>query len=178
LTGLNIAENTLSQILVYRSPRASRISFAILVTLVIAPIGWLMVMLLWEGRSTHTDSTVVWFIVAGFNFLMFSCFLSVYKSRIEIHSNRIVRVGLFRNTELMINEIKGFRVLVTPYARTLLLLPKNPKTKRIKASLFFQRQDQLFDWLNQNLTNLDAADFQEEMTQVLNDTLLGETQEH
>lgn len=109
-------------------------------------------------------------------FFIYALF-SVFKSRIEIYPDRIRDVGLFGTTDIPINEISGFRVVPTQYVRTLLILPKEPKTKKINSALIVEHQVDLLAWLNQNFTNLDAVQTQDEMKQVLQDSRLGETEE-
>jgi hypothetical protein len=173
-----VTDTTMNRLRVYRVSRGWRIFFAIALPGLAILFGCLMVMPFLEGRSGETGLVVFCFVTgAGFMLLfLFACF-SVFKSRIEIFPDRIRNVGLFRTTELLSDEISGFRVLSTQYVRILLLVPKNAGTKKIKIGLIVEDEADLLERLNRNFTNLDDVQFQEEMKQVLHDTRLGETQE-
>jgi hypothetical protein len=167
-----------SQPQIYRVAIGWRISSAAVILPLILLMGWIMVMPFLVGRSDRLAIAAVCFLVGGGGMLLFLYFfLSVLKSKIEVYPDKLRNVGVFRASDIPIGEMAGFRVLPTQYAKVLLLQPKDTSAKKIKITMVFADQAALLDWLNQNLTNLDSADFQEEMNQVLHDTRLGETEE-
>ncbi len=174
----DIVGNILSHVQVYRVSRGWRLFFAVLSPPLVFLFGWFMMMPFREGRSNQIGYVVLSLVLGGGGVLFFLyALLSVFKGKIEVYPDRIRDVCLFKTTELLISEISGFRVLPTQSAPTLLLLPKDSKIKKIKTALIVEQKADLFDWLNRNLTNLDAVDFQKEMNQVLHDTNLGETED-
>ena len=135
-----------------------------------------------EGRFTEIRLVAACLILgAAFGALFFYTCLSVFKSRIEIYSDRIRSVGSFKTKEVLINQISGFRILRTGYGQKLLLMSKDPASRNIKIDLAFERQSDLLEWVNRNFANLDATDLVKEieqvLQQVLQDTNLGDTKE-
>jgi hypothetical protein len=178
LSGYDTAFNITSLVQVYRISKGWKAIFAICLLLLMVPFGYLMAMPFLDDHSTRTILNVFSFIagLAAILFLFYAV-LSLFKSRIEIDSEKIRYVGVFKTTELLIKEIKGFRILPTQYVRILVLLPINPKAKKIETALVLERQSDLFEWLNQNLTNLDLVDSENEMNRILDDARFGETKE-
>ena len=140
--------------------------------------GLFMAMPFLEGRSDKPASVLISILIGG-GFILFFLYalLSIFKGRIEIYSDRIRDVCLFQSRELLISNISGFKILPTQYTSTLLLLPKNSKDKKIKTNLVFEHKEELLDWLDRNLTNLDDGEFQEEMDLILHDSELGLSEE-
>jgi hypothetical protein len=168
---------TPNQVQVFRMSAGWKIFFSITMSLFAPALVWLMLLPFLGERTYQTGPAVLLFLLGAIP-LLFIVYLFpwVFKIRIEVYPDRIKAVGP-RTKELLVDEIDGFSVIPTQYTRTLLVLPKNPKTKKIKAELIFENRAGLFEWLNRNLKNLDALDSQEEMNRVLNDTQLGETRE-
>lgn len=131
-----------------------------------------------EGRASQPWIMVIFFALgAALDSVLLYFLISLYKSRFEIYADSVRDVGVFRTRELQISGIKGFRIEANRYGKSLCLEPKDPESKKIKAAMVFDREPELLDWLNRNLTNLDARDYQDELTQVAGDTRLGESPE-
>lgn len=166
------------QVEIYKLARSWRITFAIVIPLLMVLFGGFTMVAFLEGRSNPGGLVMFCFLFGiGFLLLLLYVLLSVFKAGIELHPDRIREVGLFRSTEIRINDIRGFRLLAAQYPPTLMLLQSNQKIKQIKTALMVEHRVELFRWLNRNFTNLDAVDFQEEMEEVLHDTRLGESKE-
>lgn len=150
--------------------------------MVFLPLAGLDVMLLVksfrEGSYDEIRLVIVCLILGAGVWTFFFClFLTVFKSRIEIYSDRIRSVGPFKTKEVLLDQISGFRILRTGYGRELLLMSKEPAARNIKIDFGFERQSDLLVWVNRNFTNLDAADFFKEVKQVEQDANLGDTRE-
>ncbi|OPY06030.1 MAG: hypothetical protein A4E66_02305 [Syntrophus sp. PtaB.Bin001] len=126
-----------------------------------------------SGGGGHSYLYVFGFL----GLMLFSLYklLSVFSYRVEIYPNKVRRIGLFNNKELSISEINGFRINMIKGEQTLFLVPKDIATKGIKIGHTFERQEDLLEWCNRNLSNLDVLDLQQERETVLQDTSLGET---
>src|SRR5208283_3414565 len=161
---------TPNQVQVFRMSAGWKIFFSITMSLFAPALVWLLLLPFLGERTYQTGPAVLLFLLGAIP-LLFIVYLFpwVFKIRIEVYPDRIKAVGP-RTKELLVDEIDGFSVIPTQYTRTLLVLPKNPNTKKIKAELIFENRAGLFEWLNRNLKNLDALDSQEEMNRVLNDT--------
>lgn len=112
---------------------------------------------------------------------VFCGFLAVYlfKSRIEIWPTEIryVGVGIFKTKVLPLDAIEGFRILPTQYVKTLVLVPKNRPFKKMSISLSLERQAELLAWMEQNLTNLDKAEYEKELVEIYQNNELGASPE-
>jgi len=102
---------------------------------------------------------------------------AVMKSRVEVYPDRICKVGLFSRQQLRVEEVQGFRIVPTQYVRILMLIPNQPKGKKMKIELAMARQADLLAWAGQHLTNLDAVDYQREMIEISQNDQLGATPE-
>lgn len=119
-----------------------------------------------QGRSGELRLVALCLIVGtGSLMLVVYTLLSLFRTRIEIYPDKIRSVGPLRTRELLIDQISGFRILPGHNCRTLHLEPKDPGTEEIEINLVLEREADLLEWLNRNLTNFDAADFDQEMKQ-------------
>lgn len=164
---------------VYRVPLFWRILLSIVCLPMIVLIVWFVSMPFIASRFNQIPVSIYIILLIGgctILLLIYIC-LSAFKCRIEIYSDRISYVTLLKTIEIPIAEVSGYRILITQYVRTLLILPRSPELRKIKTSLVIENKNDLLEWLNLNLVNLDTADFQEEMNEILHDTRLGETEE-
>lgn len=175
--GMSISEMFVSpgkDVRIYRISRSWRAVFAVVLASAMALAGWLTVAL--SGGSSGSAALGC---ISGGGFILCLAYVlqALFRIRIEIHHDMIRKVGFFRTTELRLDEIGGFRILPTSYARTLLLLPNASGDGKMKIELILERQKELLDWLKSSLTDLDAAEIREEVTEILNDEQLGETRD-
>jgi len=167
----------MNQVQVFRMSRGWKVFFSVGIPLLAVVFGRLMLEP-FLGERTYQSGQAVSLFLFGAIPLSFFVYLFpwVFKVRVEVFPDRIKVIGP-RTKELLIDEIEGFRIIPTQYMRTLLLLPNNPKTKKIKIEMVFEKKAVLFDWLNRNLKNLDALNAQEEINRIASDPQLGETRE-
>jgi hypothetical protein len=102
---------------------------------------------------------------------------SAVKSRLEIDSKEIRSVGLFKTKSMQLDKVEGFTIMPTEYVRLLVLVPKNPRSRKMKLSLCYERQSELLDWANRTLTNLDATQHQNDLVEIYHDENLGHSPE-
>lgn len=167
------------QVRVYRAPLFWRVLLSIIFLPMIVFAGFLIAIPFIKSRFMHDYLTIYCLFLGGICILLFFIYmlLSAFKCKLEIYSNRIRDVRLFKTIEIPIAEVAGFRIIITQHSRTLLILPKDPKLRQFKISLMIENKNDLLEWLNRHLINLDTADFQEEMNEIIHDTRLGETEE-
>ncbi len=173
------APATRDRVLVFRMSRFWRVFFGIGTPFLLALCAWVAWLPFLDRRTGELGLLVSCLLGAtgGSLFVLYSTY-SAFKTRLEIHPDRIRLASGFRTTELQIRLIKGFRILPTQYIQTLVLVPEDPKVRRLKVGLVLEREPELRVWLDENLSNLDAMDTQLELEAVLNDTRLGETAHH
>jgi len=104
-------------------------------------------------------------------------FLSWKKERVELWSDRIAYQTTFGRRELSVERIKGFQILVVKSTRYLLLLPNDPKAKRIKISLSMKNASRLEEWARANTRDLDAEKYQRDLEEILANDEFGFTVE-
>jgi len=130
-----------------------------------------------QKRASDFGYVIFCLLLGGSSMLLFIyCLIAIWKSRIEIYSDRIRDIGPFKSTEILIKDVKGFKILPTQYIRTLLIVSNDLKPKKIEIGLLLDNQKDFLDWVNQNFKNLDVAKVQEEMNLILQDNQFGETE--
>lgn len=172
----DISHFTPDQAQIYRVARGWKVFIAVAIPPLAILFGWIMVLPFLKGRADWLG-LVVSCIGAGMLLFTIIGFIAVFKNRIEVYPDRVRDVGLSKTTEILLDEIKGFRIISNPYAKALSLQPKDPQKSEIMIGLMAERQSDLLDWLNRNLTNLDEVDYQAEMKEFLHDERLGGNQE-
>ena len=91
-------------------------------------------------RSGDIVFLIIAFLVGGgFSILVFYGMLSVLKWRIEIYSDKLREINLFKINEIRIDAIKGVELLPTQYLNLIRFIPKDPKAKKQKIDLIMCR---------------------------------------
>ncbi len=111
-------------------------------------------------------------LIVGYFFARFSL-VAVNKHRIEIDSQAIREIGVFRVHELLLDEIEGFRIVTTQYVNYLMLIPKNSHLRKMRVALIVEHRDRLLEWAHHNLTDLDRVGYKMEMNEILSNDALG-----
>lgn len=96
-----------------------------------------------------------------------------FKTKLEIHQDRIRKVGIFKAKEILINEINGFRTEGSKYGDKIIFESYNPKNNLSYELLYNNRKD-IVQWANENLIDLDAREEKEQLDILLTDEKLGE----
>jgi len=152
-----------------------------------------MFLLLTPGSLILPGLSVYYFVavghgsVAGFSillgglgtgfFLLYALLGYLTKTRIEILPDRILKITLFKNAQLALEDIEGFKIIPTQYVRTLLLIPKEQNHRKMRIELCLERQVELLKWLNENLTNLDQVEYQKDLLEIYQNQAPGSTPE-
>ncbi|WP_094569701.1 hypothetical protein [Mucilaginibacter xinganensis] len=98
--------------------------------------------------------------------------INQFKAKIVIYDDRIRKVNVFTNKELLFSDVKGIRV-----GSKLILIESFTEYKlSIKNYSEFAGSEQVVDWLIENFTNLDKADLAEEKLLFLKDPDFGSTE--
>jgi len=119
-------------------------------------------------------------ILAGVGGVAYGFLISYFvEARVEIDSTeiRLVGVGIFKTKPLPLDEIEGFRILPTQYVKILVLVPKNPRCRKVQISLILERKAELLDWMEHNLTNLDKVEYQQGLLEIYQNEKLGSSPE-
>jgi len=132
----------------------------------------------WQGSMLGVH-LLLGILSAGVGVFMIFLIGFMVKSRIEIDATefRYVGVGIFKTKALPLDEIAGFRIIPTQYVKTLSVVSKNPRFKKMTISLTLERQAEFLEWMECNLTNLDKAEYQQGLVEIYQNEKLGESPE-
>jgi hypothetical protein len=115
-------------------------------------------------------------VVFGISLLLIAAFIlmSAFKNKIVVSDTAISCVGIFKTAEIAIADIKGIRV----EQKSLIIESVTAGTKlTINNYSNYGDNKELSAWLKANFKDLDAIEYQEELTGILNDSSLGFTEE-
>lgn len=99
----------------------------------------------------------------GMTALMSYGLLDTIKSKFIIQEEGVKKVGIFKNKELSLHEIKGFRT--DQYY--IHIVPQHEQLPKIKISTYYGNTRQLINWLDNNFPNLDLEDQLSEEQEIL-----------
>lgn len=163
---------------VYRISSGRRFLLAVLLFAGMCLCGGFMVLPGLDGQFQPTGMYVFGLAAGAVVVALLGCCLfALFRDRIEVHPDRLRKVGFFKTSVLPLADIRGYRILSARYGRILLLLPKTPGHRKMKIELILERQKEFLEWLKENMTDLDAADYRDELAEVLANEELGETPE-
>jgi len=162
---------------IYRVSRGWKIFISVFTPLLIAGMGYLAFLPFMQKRAGDLPYVIFCVLLGGgFMLLFLYCLVAVWKSKIEVYSDKIRDVELFKTTELFIQDIDGFRLSYTQSTQILAILPKDPKAKKIQTALVLENQKDFLDWVDKNLKNLDYIEAQKEAGAMLKDIQFGATE--
>ena len=154
-----------------------KISLTFIAFIFILGFNALLIVQYFSNGPVEKPDTVVLITDAILTLLCLCLLFALFKYRIEIYPDKIKRVSILRKTELPINQIQGFRAGTFHNSTVLIIYPKNPGDAEIKIRDLGGSKKDLEKWIRQNLTDLNAADYQADMDSIKQDKSLGDTQE-
>mgnify|MGYP000535912247 CR=1 FL=1 len=116
-------------------------------------------------------SSALFFVPLGLAMMAFMILgiRDAYRGRLEVYSDRFVQYTWRREKQLLHSEVKGFRQI----PQYILIESNNPEKKGLKISTYYGNLDELFYFLEQEFTDLDAQQYAEEEQKILDDPSLG-----
>ncbi len=173
----DVTNTIMGQVKIYCPSKGWKIFFSILTfPLIIIMVAFIFMPFIQNRASNFGYVLFCSFLGVGGTLLFSYCFFAIWKSRIEIYSDRIRYIGTYKSTEILIKDIDGFKIVPTQYVSTLSIIPKDPKAKKIEMALLMENQKDFLEWINQNVTNLDAIKAREEINLILQDNRFGATE--
>ncbi|WP_375579362.1 hypothetical protein ABWH96_20545 [Marivirga tractuosa] len=140
----------------------------------------LIALFVFLGIMPFMADEIVWWLVLllvpvsiGMSLFMIYGLLSTYKGRIIINSDKVVEVDVFKNKELELSNIKGYRI----DQNYTYLIPKNAHLKPIKVSQFIGNKNSFNQWLYTNFVDVDVIESSQEVEQILANEEYGRTVE-
>lgn len=161
----------------YRTGKGWKIFFFVSMPPLICLITWLMVYFPFDNDIESLSVRIILFLMGlGFDVFLAYTLILVLKYRIEVYSDRIVEIGVFKRKEILLNNIDGFRIVSTQYVKKVQFVCKDTKkTKNI--TLMMNDSNVFLEWLNESLTYLDAEDYDKDIETILSNEELGVTEE-
>jgi hypothetical protein len=142
--------------------------------LLMAVFGYLLLMPFLPGGEK--DLQLYWFmapISLGMIALCVIGIIDAVKGRFVIAGDRVYRKGVFRDRELLLYQIAGFR----QDDKYIYIEPTEKSLKRIKISRYFGGTAEMLEWLSERYPDLDEQTAEAEKQEILSDNSLGYTVE-
>ncbi|MEP4531635.1 MAG: hypothetical protein ABJ004_01025 [Cyclobacteriaceae bacterium] len=140
----------------------------------------LIALFVFLGVMPFTADEFSWLLVlllvpmsVGMTFFMIYGLISTYKGKLIIQSDRVVEIGVFKNKELELSNIKGYR---TDQNYTY-LVPKNTDSKHIKVSQYIGNKAAFNQWLYTNFQDIDTIESAQDVEEILTNEEFGRTVE-
>lgn len=121
--------------------------------------------------TQHTNGFLILYIFPLF-FIAGAVFLisTKLKSSIIVSADNITQTGVFKTTIIPLASINGYRI-----SNKVFSIESNTAKITLRSYSELSDYSELLKWLRKNYKDLDAADYQEAMQSVLNDTTFGFT---
>lgn len=120
---------------------------------------------IYEGMDIFLLSLFLIVIGFGFAILLICGVISILNYKIYIGENFITQRYLFKEVKLYFSEITGFRFIPNLGMK----LYANDDKAKIEVSLFIEKADELFIWINDSFKSFDLEDIQKEVNELLED---------
>lgn len=129
------------------------------------------------GGPFFTAKVLVLMVIGlGFAALGVCGVVEAVKSRLQLLPDRLREVGVFRTKEYVLANLKGFRVVNAQGISYLKLFYADDKVAGL-IGLNYEGLSEIGPWIEARLENLDAKELNSEVTELLDDAALGNTQE-
>lgn len=125
-----------------------------------SPVEWTLVLILLP-------------IGLGLTAMMLYGLLETIRSKVLVFDGKVQQIGVFRNKELKLSQIKGFKVS----QNYIHLVPHHPQLPDIKFSIYYGNRHQLSQWLTANFSDLDEAEQLTEVHEILSKEAFGWNEE-
>lgn len=101
---------------------------------------------------------------------------AVLRYRVETFEDRIRIQGHRGTRELLLADLRGYRVEQRKNEQVIVLVPADPSAKKTAIGSTLADGKRLEAWIRSRLTDLDAEDYQRELGHILADSSLGATE--
>ena len=128
------------------------------------------------GHEARTSAAMYLMIGMSMSLALFGlyCLAIVVRGAVVLTAQAIEERGVFKVKRMERGDVAGYRTLVVQGTKALVLTRKSDGKRAMKISMAFKR-DRLFDAWFAGLVNLDAADFNAELSDLEKDRSLGIT---
>lgn len=127
-------------------------------------------------NKTGAELKAGWFLgslAVGMIIFMLIALIETHKNKLVIDEGRIQSISIFGNRSLLLEEIKGYR-LVKNY---IFIEPVDKSKKRIKISTYLGKSGDIENWLSSRFPDLDILRAEHELQDILTSEDFGRTTE-
>lgn len=131
--------------------------------------GSLLVLPFISGSGDVTIFFILWPVAISMIVIAVLALIDTVKARFVIAADRIYTTAVFNKRMLLFNEIKGYRITDKFIFVEALIKEK----KRIKISTYYEKSDEIKQWLFERYDDLDAVNIIAEEKSILEDAEFG-----
>lgn len=139
---------------------------------------FLIALFVFLGVMPFMADKLVWWLVLlfvpvsiGMTLFMIYGLLNTFKGRLIIYSDKVVEIGVFRDKELELSNIKGYRI----DQNYTYLIPKSDDSKIIKVSQYIGNKNSFNQWLYTNFNDVDLIESAQQVEEILTNKEFGRT---
>ncbi|MBI1307715.1 MAG: hypothetical protein GC181_14015 [Bacteroidetes bacterium] len=149
----------------FKTLRSWAIVIFIASTLIIGLIIWTLVQLFSNPELSQTTSIVFWLTVllsAGLVIYLTLGLMITIRRKFTIEDNKVKLSGTLRNGELLISEIKGYRIS----DKGIVIESNNLLKKSVRISNYIEKKDEIIKYLSASYPDLDQQKIHAENTDI------------
>ncbi len=155
----------------YKQSKTYVIFLFLVIPLAIIIFTWLFI----KGYANKTENEVSFWILGPILVLiivaMFIGLIDSLKARFVIDHDNVFSEDFFSKRQLMLHEIKGYRIL-----DKLIIIESNDENKNeITINKHYSNTDEIMEWLSKNFQDLDIIQNNDELDIILNNDSYGMT---
>lgn len=155
----------------YKQSKTYVIFLFLVIPLAIIIFTWLFI----KGYANKTENEVSFWILGPILVLiivaMFIGLIDSLKARFVIDHDNVFSEDFFSKRQLMLHEIKGYRIL-----DKLIIIESNDENKNeITINKHYSNIDEIIEWLSKNFQDLDIIQNNDELDIILNNDSYGMT---
>jgi hypothetical protein len=140
--------------------------------LLIALFAWMLIMLFVSDSEFDMKAFLILGPISlGMIALLIVGLLDTVNGKFVIDNDKIFAVSTFTNRQLLLGEIKGYRIT----DKYIFIESKNQQKKKIKVSTYFGKVYEIEEWLSENYADLDIVQANQEKEEILSNEEFGWT---
>ena len=155
---------------VYRVSRGWKVFFAVVAVGCVCLAAMFLFFALARGNAAAGMGAIL-LSLFGSAFLLLSAYLLFYVRRFSVRVND--EAITVEHVTIRLSDVSGYRIITSGYVPTVVFLSKNPAVKKLSVELAVERRAELFEWIGERLTDVDAAAAAEDLASLIQDDNLG-----
>lgn len=160
---------------VYKTSKGWAILIYITAPLIIALFCWVLTIPIYPTIEIDLQSYMFLLLPISLAMIALSVIgiIETAKSKFIIDNDKISTINTFSNKQLFFKEIKGYRIL----DQFVIIESNNKQKKKIKVSTYFEKVNEITEWLSENYQDLNTVEAKQEKEAILKNNEFGWTTE-